>query len=111
MENLITRIIMVQSNHTTQVYRRLHGVVKPVLHPELILLHLLGCGWWAWGVVIKARSLDGRLHLRDSRVRVNSTRLMTIPALHHATNFECDANLEICFIFELRYDGTRCIYS
>ncbi len=46
--------------------------------------------------------------MRDSRVRVNTTRLVAIVALHHAANFYRVANLEVGLILELRDDGTLC---
>ena len=39
-------------------------------------------------------------------MRVSAPRLVTISAFHHAANFECDTNLEVGLILELRDEGT-----
>ena len=69
-------------------------------------MHLMRCDeLLTWGTV-KARRWEGRLHLRDSRLRINTTRLVAILALNNAAHFRCDANLEVGLILELREYGT-----
>ncbi len=44
----------------------------------------------------------GLMRVNAERDYIDAPRLLVSIALHHATDFCCDANLDICFAFQLR---------